>query len=958
MNQKLSKNEKGDKGDNNGNTKKGEYRNETKDQYEEQQENESFMGNLNVVTRDEDDSVVKVSETMENKEGCSSAPSGCGKENPWNLYKTWEGKNLVDIVNASKLDNKILEIPTKFNEDGSEVLIFDDELIDLGMWNRFGLRDVIAENEIFFFKFQDEEGIKEVINNGPWMVNNKPMYVQKWCIDMCLDKVEPKKLPVWVKMLKMPMEAWSVKGISALASSLGKLIIMDEVTTRMCVTSVRRIGFARVLIEIDAEKEIKDRIEIIYKGKMCRVKNKSEHSTNVEQTDENEFKTWNVGRNPRENTRKPNTGKYEYRKMMKEITNVKGIGVNNKGPQKDVGNNTKKENNYVQNKTNTKESNNDKNSPKEGELKGISKSNRFTLLNELVDEDELVPSLNEREIVDSFVNNRIHPTENDMKKWNSFMIRYYEGRKEIIDVMDDMDSEDVVEEVNGAEKSCLRNEVKGVASWNIKGLDTSEKQKEVQKLINEEKTQLMTVLETHLKYKNVKNLCDKVFVSGDFNVTLVVNEHSSGSSFSSNDMNEFHECTNDVKLEDVNGSGFFFTWTKSLKNHDCRTYKKLDRIMVNEDLIIKYPDTHGCFLPFLMVNHSLSILIMKNDVTKKKRAFRFPNFVTKRNNFHKTVEEVWKQQMSGYSMYRLVKKLKNLKGPLNKMLGKRCELLNEYNIARKEEDNMLYQKAKVEWLNEEDRNTFFFHKVLKERKHRSKIMAIYDESRKRYENEEVADQFLKHFKEFLGKEDKKVSDKEVKKALFNIEDDKALGPGKLLCEVNATVISFVPKSVLGKLLDENQSAFIAGRQITDNILLAQELLRGYNRKSSRKKYISSAKVIKRTLEEFCGISGVPLITRHLSVSECKPLIEKVKKKILDWKNIALTYAGRLYSEIIWKKMQTKLLSKLVCGAAVYYLWNERNSRLFGGTKRNEEALSLEIEEYYQIELGECKGERV
>ncbi|GJV66899.1 RNA-directed DNA polymerase, eukaryota, reverse transcriptase zinc-binding domain protein [Tanacetum coccineum] len=813
---------------------------------------------------------------MENKEGCSSAPSGCGKENPWNLYKTWEGKNLVDIVNASKLDNKILEIPTKFNEDGSEVLIFDDELIDLGS-KRCSLT-VCGQ------------------------------FIRCRGASLRQDKAEAKKIPVWVKMLKIPMEAWSVKGISALASSL--------------------------------EKEIKDKIK--------------------ESSSQNRYtgRQWNVGRNPRENTRKPNTGKYEYRKMMKEITNVKGIGVNNKGPQKDVGNNTKKENNYVQNKTNTKESNNDKNSPKEGELKGISKSNRFTLLNELVDEDELVPSLNEREIVDSFVNNRIHPTENDMKKWNSFMIRYYEGRKEIIDVMDDMDSEDVVEEVNGAEKSCLRNEVKGVASWNIKGLDTSEKQKEVQKLINEEKTQLMTVLETHLKYKNVKNLCDKVFVSGDFNVTLVVNEHSSGSSFSSNDMNEFHECTNDVKLEDVNGSGFFFTWTKSLKNPDCRTYKKLDRIMVNEDLIIKYPDTHGCFLPFLMVNHSPSILIMKNDVTKKKRAFRFPNFVTKRNNFHKTVEEVWKQQMSGYSMYRLVKKLKNLKGPLNKMLGKRCELLNEYNIARKEEDNMLYQKAKVEWLNEGDRNTFFFHKVLKERKHRSKIMAIYDESRKRYENEEVADQFLKHFKEFLGKEDK------GQMALLpNSLKKHRIHWGKKfvkLC-INSLIQgnSYVRmKSVLGKLLDENQSAFIAGRQITDNILLAQELLRGYNRKSSRKKYISSAKVIKRTLEEFCGISGVPLITRHLSVSECKPLIEKVKKKILDWKNIALTYAGRLYSEIIWKKMQTKLLSKLVCGAAVYYLWNERNSRLFGGTKRNEEALSLEIEEYYQIELGECKGERV
>ncbi|GJW13056.1 RNA-directed DNA polymerase, eukaryota, reverse transcriptase zinc-binding domain protein [Tanacetum coccineum] len=86
------------------------------------------------------------------------------------------------------------------------------------MWSRLGLRDVIAENGVFYFKFQDEEGIKEVINNGPWMVNNKPM-------------------------------AWSVKGISALVSSIGKPVIMDEVTTKMCVTGVRRIGFARVSTE-------------------------------------------------------------------------------------------------------------------------------------------------------------------------------------------------------------------------------------------------------------------------------------------------------------------------------------------------------------------------------------------------------------------------------------------------------------------------------------------------------------------------------------------------------------------------------------------------------------------------------------------------------------------------------------------------------------------------------------
>ncbi|GKE52197.1 RNA-directed DNA polymerase, eukaryota, reverse transcriptase zinc-binding domain protein, partial [Tanacetum coccineum] len=134
-----------------------------------------------------------------------------------------------------------------------------------------------------------------------------------------------------------------------------------------------------------------------------------------------------------------------------------------------------------------------------------------------------------------------------------------------------------------------------------------------------------------------------------------------------NEEKEFHECIDDVELEDMSSSGFSFTWTKSLKNPDCMTLKKLDRIMVNEELISKYPDTHGCFLPFLISDHSPAILIMKNGITKKKRAFRFSNFVTKRGNFHKIVEAEWKQEVQGYSMYRLVKKMKNLKGPLNKM---------------------------------------------------------------------------------------------------------------------------------------------------------------------------------------------------------------------------------------------------------------------------------------------------
>ena len=39
--------------------------------------------------------------------------------------------------------------------------------------------------------------------------------------------------------------------------------------------------------------------------------------------------------------------------------------------------------------------------------------------------------------------------------------------------------------------------------------------------------------------------------------------------------------------------------------------------------------------------------------------------------------------------------------------------------------------------------------------------------------------------------------------------------------------------------------------------------------------------------------GVPLITKWIGVRECKCLIDKVRNRILNWKNNCLSYVGRL-----------------------------------------------------------------
>ncbi|GKC77043.1 RNA-directed DNA polymerase, eukaryota, reverse transcriptase zinc-binding domain protein [Tanacetum coccineum] len=49
-------------------------------------------------------------------------------------------------------------------------------------------------------------------------------------------------------------------------------------------------------------------------------------------------------------------------------------------------------------------------------------------------------------------------------------------------------------------------------AWNIRGLcSLSDKQKEVKKLIKEENLQFCAILETHVKYKNIKKTCDNIF---------------------------------------------------------------------------------------------------------------------------------------------------------------------------------------------------------------------------------------------------------------------------------------------------------------------------------------------------------------------------------------------------------------------------------------------------------------
>lgn len=212
--------------------------------------------------------------------------------------KQW--KSYASVVETSVIDRNMCFIPTVISSEGNEVVIFDEELVMEGskkwqfticgqfvgynmpsteakynlrrMWNRYGLSEMISnDNGVWFFKFKDEVNMNSVIDQSPWMVNGKPLLVQKWSLEVCIEKAGPSKIPIWIKLFNVPLEAWTNKGISALSSRLGKPILMDSMTASMCQKGMGRIGFARVLVEIDAKKGFQDKIEVQYIDKLNNI---------------------------------------------------------------------------------------------------------------------------------------------------------------------------------------------------------------------------------------------------------------------------------------------------------------------------------------------------------------------------------------------------------------------------------------------------------------------------------------------------------------------------------------------------------------------------------------------------------------------------------------------------------------------------------------------------------------
>ncbi|KAL0292061.1 UNVERIFIED_CONTAM: hypothetical protein Sradi_7004700 [Sesamum radiatum] len=330
---------------------------------------------------------------------------------------------------------------------------------------------------------------------------------------------------------------------------------------------------------------------------------------------------------------------------------------------------------------------------------------------------------------------------------------------------------------------------------------------------------------------------------GDFNAVIDDSEVNGRAADTTASMTEFRNCIMTTGLIHLPFTGCPYSW------HNCSEgsrslWKRLDRMLVNEAWLDKWPESAYLVALPSTSDHSPLIIQGGNRVVHKLKALK-TTFRQQRKAIGNLSENV---KLAKDFLDKAQELFTTYKEDVLLHLVKCCRMV--YSVAVKMEENMLHQRSKLQWLKHGDQNSKIFFRKVNSMRAKQRIFQISTPTGETLTDmKEVTGEFVSYFTTLLGGprmqrninleflrhhiKHSLTSDEadticapvtlaEIKDAAFDIAEDSAPGPdgytagffkaswsvvgkeiseavseffrtGKLLKQVNATLFSTHPK---------------------------------------------------------------------------------------------------------------------------------------------------------------------
>ncbi|XP_015167778.1 uncharacterized protein [Solanum tuberosum] len=249
-------------------------------------------------------------------------------------------------------------------------------------------------------------------------------------------------------------------------------------------------------------------------------------------------------------------------------------------------------------------------------------------------------------------------------------------------------------------------------------------------------------------------------IGGDFNVITNESEKLEGRKVTDAKVRDFNHYLNVCNLENWGFKGSKYTWWNGRTDEGC-IFKRLDRILTNDKVHDVFPVLEVEHLVRNGSDHAPLSVTLKSNREEVIKLFRFLNFWLKEASFMEVVQNNWWADFEGdlFSLFHY--KLKRVKRDLTqwsketfgnifqeiitleevikvhetqfeisltianreKLHRAQADLLKQLN----REEEFWKQKASMEWFKEGERNTKFFHAIVKGRRNRLRVNRIQND---------------------------------------------------------------------------------------------------------------------------------------------------------------------------------------------------------------------------------------